>query len=93
MFFDDITNYLDDFGSPCVKGNVKFSAILDMPDSNVSFSGIADALSTDYSLTYPTNIVSFKRGDAVTVAGVNYTARGVGEKMDDGVFSKVTLQK
>lgn len=64
-----------------------------MPDSAVSFSGIADAMSTDYSLTYPTNIVSFKRGDAVTVGGVAYLARGVGEKQDDGVFSKVALQK
>ena len=93
MFHEDITNFLDDFGSPCVKGSVRFSGILDMPDNSVSFSGIADAMSTDYSLTYTTSIVSFKRGDALTVDSVAYIARGVGEKQDDGVFSKVMLQK
>lgn len=90
MFDDD---FLCDFGVPCSKGSVKFTGILDMPDNSVSFSGMADALSTDYSLTYLTGIVSFKRGDALTVDGVNYTARGIGEKQDDGVFSKVMLQK
>lgn len=93
MFEED--PFLDDFGLPCIKmqGNVSFLGILDMPDNSVSFSGVADALSTDYSLTYLTTEVSFKRGDAVTVNGVNYTARGVGEKQDDGIFSKVALQK
>nr|WP_197272823.1 hypothetical protein [Nitrosospira briensis] len=75
-----------------MKGNVPFSAIFDMPDNSMPFSG-ADAISTDYSLTYPTGVVSFKRDDVVTVDGVKYTARGVGEKQDDGVFSKVMLQK
>lgn len=93
MFQEDVADFLGDFAVPCVKGNVRFSAILDMPDNSVSFSGMADAMSTDYSLTYPTAIVSFKRGDNVTVDGVIYSARGVGEKQDDGVFSKVMLQK
>jgi hypothetical protein len=93
MFAED--SFLDDFGVPCVKaqGTVAFTGILDMPDSSVSFSGGADGLSTGYSLTYLTLEVSFKRGDAVTVNGVSYTARNVGEKLDDGVFSRVLLQK
>lgn len=94
MLIEDSTCFLDDFGVPCVKaqGNVSFLGILDMPDANVSFSA-TDALSTDYSLTYLTTEASFKRGDVITVGGVNYTARGLGEKQDDGVFSKVMLQK
>jgi hypothetical protein len=93
MFAED--SFLDDFGRPCVKvqGNVSFLGILDMPDSSVPFSGGADALSTDYSLTYLTTEVSFRRGDAVTVDGVAYTTRNVGEKLDDGVFSRVMLKK
>ncbi|SHM05991.1 hypothetical protein SAMN05216428_112107 [Nitrosospira sp. Nsp11] len=92
MFKED--SFLDDFGVPCLKaqGNVSFLGILDMPDNSVDFSG-AGALSTDYSLTYLTTEVSFKRDDVITVNRVKYTARGAGEKQDDGVFSKVMLQK
>lgn len=94
MFNEQPGDFLGDFGADCVKaqGNIRFLGILDMPDTNVSFSA-TDALSTDYSLTYLTTEVSFKRGDVVTVDGMNYTARGVGEKQDDGVFSRVMLQK
>lgn len=93
MFQEDASDFMGDFAVPCAKGSIRFDGILDEPDNDIGFSGGAGAVSTDYSLTYITHTVSFKRDDAVIVDGVNYIARGVGERQDDGVFSKVMLQK
>lgn len=92
MFVESPDTFMDDFGSPCSKGAINFTGLLDMPDTVFDVGGMS-IQSSEYSLTFRTGEVSFAVGDAVTVADVAYTVRSPANKLDDGVFSVVKLSK
>ncbi|MBA3034816.1 MAG: hypothetical protein KKF85_03395 [Gammaproteobacteria bacterium] len=97
-FAADIALFYSDFGqtatlTPAAGGApVTGLAILDMPGA-VILGG--EQIVTDYSLQYPlATFPNIKRGDAIMVAGVAYTAREAAQLIGaDGLEAVVPLAK
>jgi hypothetical protein len=89
---EDLMVFFGDFGVPCSKGTTNFTGLWDVPDNVFDVGGMA-IQSTEYNLIFRSSDVSFKTGDAVTVSGLSYVARSSQNKLDDGMFSAVKLNK
>lgn len=48
--------------------------------------------STDYSIEYQTADASLKRGDGVTIDGINFRLKQKPEQTGNGAFSKASLE-
>lgn len=86
---ENLDTYLTDFGVAVVAGAVSGLGILSMPDEVVGEFGV----STEYSVIVKTSLYSsLKYGDSITVNSVSYTVKE-NRKIDDGSFSRISLEK
>ena len=90
MFTEVTDTFLADFGVPVTAGSVSDLGIYDAPGALV---GDGRSISMDYSVLVKTEkFGDLKRADAITVNSINYKVReNIPE--DDGVFTRITLQK
>lgn len=69
-----------------------FRAILDTPDALASAGG-AGSVTSARQITYATDCITLKKGDAVSGAGAHWKVNEVPMVMDDGVFTQAMLAK
>lgn len=74
--------------TPVQVGNATIQAAFSAPDETV-LDGLM--LSRDYTIDYPTDTVSLKRGDIVIIYGVSYKVREV-KRIHDGNETRAKLE-
>lgn len=82
--------FLRDLGVPVIWGSVSGLGLFQSPDQVIGqFS-----MSTEYEVIVKTSLFSaIDDGESITVNNVSYEVRGAPQKIDDGVFMKITLTK
>jgi hypothetical protein len=89
-FAENTDTFLADFGVPVVSGDVSGLGIYDAPGALIAGGR---SISNEYSVLVKfSDFGTLKFKDAITVNAVAYTVR---QNMpeDDGVFTRITLQK
>lgn len=90
MFAEDLSIFFADFGVEATLGSHSATVLLDTPDANILGDRVQ---TTNYLITFAaTDLPTIKHGDAITVAGVDYTVQMV-NNIEDGAFKSAQLEK
>lgn len=91
-FAADAHAFLQEHAQVFTSAGQPFRAILDMPDALIAAGGVS-SVSSNRQITYASDSITLKMGDAVIGAGGTWKVNEVPMVLDDGVFSQAMLKK
>lgn len=92
LITENLDTFLADFGVPVVSGALSGVGLFNCPDQVIG--GAFASVSTEYTVEVKTSVFgALTHNSAITVDGVAYTVKRVPEKLGDGAFCRIYMEK